>query len=89
MIFRHYFPEQGVSVMNEPGDKAGKPRQVIEKDGRIGVEIYGDFYPAQFRSGVIPEPGMEVMVVEFRGIIAMVQATESTMETDSAPDDQK
>ncbi|MEA5444678.1 nodulation efficiency, NfeD-like protein [Gammaproteobacteria bacterium AB-CW1] len=74
MIFRHYFPEGGVSVMNEPGGKAGQPRTVVERDGRVGVEIYGDFYPAEFPSGLKPEPGMEVVVTRFRGIVAMVRA---------------
>lgn len=73
VVFRHYFPGDGFSVMNEPGGKARQPRPVVERDGRIGVEIYGDFYPAEFRSGIKPEAGMEVVVVEFRGIVAMVQ----------------
>ncbi|MCP1726290.1 membrane protein implicated in regulation of membrane protease activity [Natronospira proteinivora] len=76
MVFRRYFPEQGVSVMNEPGGKAGEPRPVVERDGRIGVEIYGDFYPAEFPSGIEPEKGMEVVVLRFRGIKALVRAVD-------------
>jgi len=76
MVFRHYFPDHGVSVMNEPGGKAGEPRPVVERNGRIGVEIYGDFYPAEFSSGLQPEVGMEVVVVKFRGIVALVRAVD-------------
>ncbi|MDQ2068828.1 NfeD family protein [Natronospira bacteriovora] len=77
IVFRQYFPGDRFSVMNEPSDEASVPRDVVERDGRIGVEIYGDFYPAEFRSGLKPEPGMEVVVVEFRGIVALVQATQT------------
>lgn len=73
VVFRRYYPEGGVSVVNEPGDKAAGPHVVLERDGRIGIEIYGDFYPARFSTGLEPEPGDQVIVTEFRGIVAMVR----------------
>lgn len=74
VVFRRYYPGGGVSVMNEPGGRAAEPHEVIERDGQVGVEIYGDFYPARFpTTGLEPEPGMIVVIQEFRGIVAMVK----------------
>lgn len=73
-LFRCFFPSGGVSVINEPGGRSALPRPVIERGGRAGVEIYGDFYPARFaHSGLVPEPGMEVVVTGFQGIVAQVR----------------
>ncbi len=77
LVFRRYFPESQISVMNEPGSQAAEPHWVVERDGRAGVEIYGDFYPAEFSSGLAPEPGMQVEIVEFRGIVALVRALDA------------
>ncbi len=76
LVFRRYYPEGGVSVVNEPGGKAAGPHVVVERDGRIGVEIYGDFYPARFSTGLEPEPGEQVIVTEFRGIVAQVRVVD-------------
>ena len=73
VVFRRYYPEGGVSVINEPGSKAAGPHVVVERNGRIGVEIYGDFYPARFSTGLEPEPGEQVVVTEFKGIVALVR----------------
>lgn len=77
MVFRHYFPAGRVNVMNEPSSRAAEPQEVVERDGRAGVEIYGDFYPAEYPSGLPPEPGTQVIVLEFKGIVARVRAAES------------
>lgn len=74
IVHRRFYPSRGVSVMNEPGGEAAKPREVIVRNGRAGVEIYGDFYPAEFpNSGLAPEPGTTVVVSSFRGITALVK----------------
>lgn len=73
-LFRCFFPNHGPSVMNEPGNGAAGPHEVVVRNGRIGVEIYGDFYPARFpNSGLQPQPGTQVTITEFRGITAMVK----------------
>lgn len=83
MVFRRYFPNNLVNVVNEPGGRAGEPRPAVERNGRIGVEIYGDFYPAEFSSGLTPEPGTQVVVTEFRGIVARVRAASDPEEDTS------
>lgn len=84
IVYRRYFPAGGVSVMNEPGGRASEPREVVVRDGRVGVEIYGDFYPAAFpTSGLKPEPGTRVVVQEFRGIVALVKEVSPAIEKES------
>ena len=72
-VFRRYFPVNRVTVMNEPGQHAAAPRQVVKDNGRIGVKIRGDFYPAEYSDGRVPDPGDEVVVEGFRGIVARVR----------------
>ncbi len=88
LVYRRYYPAGGVSVMNEPGDAAAEPRVVIEREGRAGVEVYGDFFPVRFAtSGLVPEAGRQVRIVGFQGITALVRsASESGTEFESKGD---
>lgn len=77
VIYRRFFPKRRVSLMNEPGGEAEQPRDTVEQNGRVGVTIYGDFYPARLPNGRDPAPGLRVVITRFQGIVAIVVPADS------------
>lgn len=77
VVYRRFFPKRRVSVMNEPSREAEQPRDIVEDNGRVGVTIHGDFYPARLPDGRDPAPGLRVVVTRFQGIVAIVVPADS------------
>ncbi|WP_200342427.1 NfeD family protein [Rhodovibrio sodomensis] len=63
---------------------SGLIAEAVDWNGRVGVKLLGDFYPARERSGVAPEPGRRVRVVEMDGITAVVEDAPDTEGADDS-----
>lgn len=63
--------EDKVSLVGESGS-GGQVCHLVEQQGRLGVKIKGDFFPAESADGQELKSGQRVELQHFSGITAMV-----------------
>ena len=81
--FRRFSRPHDRATLAGSGAAAGRPTPLVEQQGRRGVRITGDFFPAEAARGQAPgalQAGTLVTIDGFNGITAQVRIAQTTEE---------
>lgn len=79
VLYRRTRTRRAAGLVGESGAYLDRRFTVIRRDGRLGIVVDGDFYPASLSDDRPPPEGAAVRIEGFRGITALVVPLDSAV----------